>query len=63
MMKNIMKTPTLRFSDFTSDWEEKKLGDVIFWLQTNNLSREKLGMSGGEIYNIHYGDIHNKFST
>ena len=28
MMKNIMKTPTLRFSDFTSDWENKKLGDV-----------------------------------
>ena len=28
MMKNIMKTPTLRFSDFTSDWQEKELGDV-----------------------------------
>ena len=28
MIKNELKTPTLRFSDFTSDWENKKLGDV-----------------------------------
>ncbi|MDG1153513.1 MAG: restriction endonuclease subunit S, partial [Alphaproteobacteria bacterium] len=28
MIKNELKTPTLRFLDFTSDWENKKLGDV-----------------------------------
>ena len=28
MIKNELKTPTLRFSDFTSDWEETKLKNI-----------------------------------
>ena len=39
MIKNELKTPTLRFSDFTSDWEEKKLGDVA------HLVTEKVNIS------------------
>ena len=35
MMKNIMKTPTLRFSDFTSDWQKKELDDILSYEQPN----------------------------
>jgi len=44
------------------DWEERKLGDVFDWVQTNSLSREHLvddPESG--VQNIHYGDIHGKY--
>ena len=44
------------------DWIDRKLGDVFDWVRTNNLSREMLS-SSGVIQNIHYGDIHTKYST
>ena len=40
MIKNELKTPTLRFSDFTSDWENKKLGDVCD-INMNNINIKK----------------------
>jgi type I restriction enzyme, S subunit len=43
------------------DWEEKRLGEVFDWVKTNSLSREFLNYEGGEVQNIHYGDIHTKF--
>jgi len=43
------------------DWEEKRLGDVFTWIKTNSLSREFLTYDGGNVQNIHYGDIHTKF--
>lgn len=43
------------------DWEEKRLGEVFTWVKTNSLSREFLTHDGGEVQNIHYGDIHTKF--
>lgn len=43
------------------DWEEKRLGDVFTWVKTNSLSREFLTHDGGDVQNIHYGDIHTKF--
>lgn len=45
------------------DWEEKRLGEVFDWIKTNNLSREFLNYEGGEVQNIHYGDIHTKFKA
>lgn len=44
-------------------WEEKKLGQVFDFLATNSYSREQLTYVGGEVKNIHYGDIHTKFKT
>ncbi|MDP1840860.1 MAG: restriction endonuclease subunit S [Reyranella sp.] len=44
-------------------WEPKKLADIFDWVATNNLSREMLTEDGGEIQNIHYGDIHGKFAA
>lgn len=57
----------IRFKDDTGndfpDWEEKRLGDVFSWINTNSLSRERLTYDGGQVQNIHYGDIHTKFSA
>ncbi len=45
------------------DWEEKRLGELYDFKSTNSLSRDKLNYEGGEVKNIHYGDIHSKFQT
>ncbi|MBM9548052.1 restriction endonuclease subunit S [Leptospira sp. 201903074] len=57
--------PKLRFPEFVGkgDWEERKLGEVYTFIVTNSLSRDQLNYSNGEFKNIHYGDIHTKFST
>ncbi|HCP65501.1 MAG TPA: type I restriction-modification system subunit M [Hyphomonadaceae bacterium] len=43
------------------DWQQKRLGEVFTWVKTNSLSREFLTHHGGNVQNIHYGDIHTKF--
>ena len=43
------------------EWEEVKFSDVFNFHQTNSHSRALLS-ENGEIMNIHYGDIHTKFS-
>jgi len=61
-MKNI---PTLRFPEFVNDreWEEEKFSDIYTLKITNSFSRDKLNYDNGLVKNIHYGDIHTKFST
>ncbi len=44
-----------------SDWEEKKFGEIFDFISTNSFSRADLNYEGGEVINIHYGDIHTKF--
>jgi len=44
-------------------WEEKRLGEVYYFIPTNSFSRENLNYENGKVKNIHYGDIHTKFST
>lgn len=44
-------------------WEEKKFGEVFSFRTTNSFSRDNLNYDGGEIKNIHYGDIHTRFET
>ncbi|WP_046744908.1 restriction endonuclease subunit S [Kordia zhangzhouensis] len=63
MQKDINKIPQLRFSEFTEDWERKKYNEIYSFYSTNSLSRDKLNYEKGEVKNIHYGDIHTKFST
>lgn len=55
------KVPDLRFSSFSGEWKEKKLGEVFNFLPTNSLSRSQLTYTDGNTKNIHYGDIHTKF--
>ncbi len=55
----------IRFTDDNGqpypDWEEKRLGDVVEFKSTNSLSRDAMNYEDGQVYNIHYGDIHTKF--
>ncbi len=57
--------PRLRFPDFAKDeeWVLNKLGNVYSFITTNSYSRDDLNYQRGEVKNIHYGDIHTKFST
>ncbi len=59
------RVPRLRFPEFKGDgeWEEKRLGEVYVFKSTNSLSRSRLNYKKGVVKNIHYGDIHTKFST
>jgi len=45
------------------DWRFMKFSDVYELLPTNSFSREKMSNTNGIIHNIHYGDIHTRFST
>tara|TARA_R110000744_G_scaffold127708_3_gene234642 strand:+ start:98 stop:1381 length:1284 start_codon:yes stop_codon:yes gene_type:complete len=45
------------------DWEEKKFKEIYSFYSTNSFSRDKLNYETGEVRNVHYGDIHTKFST
>ena len=55
--------PAKRFSSFKSNWMTKLYEDIYSFYSTNSLSRDKLNYENGEVFNIHYGDIHTKFST
>ncbi|HGH3632735.1 TPA: restriction endonuclease subunit S [Acinetobacter baumannii] len=56
-----MVAPKLRFTGFDGDWGEKKFSEQFNFHNTNSYSRALLAEQG-EIMNIHYGDIHTKFS-
>ena len=61
-----MSLPALRFKDDGGDfpdWEEKTMGDIFTFIQTNSFSRELLSYETGIVKNIHYGDIHTKFKS
>ena len=57
----------LRFKDDDGkefpEWEERALGDIFTFIQTNSFSRELLSYETGIVKNIHYGDIHTKFKS
>lgn len=57
--------PKLRFPEFrgTSPWAGKPMGEVYSFKSNNSLSRDQLNYEQGSVKNIHYGDIHTKFST
>lgn len=56
----------LRFKDeYGNDypeWEEEKFSETFEFISTNSLSRADLNDESGGVINIHYGDIHKKFS-
>ncbi len=55
--------PQLRFSGSLIDWKILKYGDIFSFYTTNSFSRDMLNYEVGEVKNVHYGDIHTKFST
>ena len=55
------RVPEVRFSGFTTPWEQRKLGDTFDFLQNNTLSRADLNPGTGVAKNVHYGDVLIKF--
>jgi type I restriction enzyme S subunit len=57
--------PKLRFPEFRNaeGWAPESMADVYSFKGNNSLSREKLNYEAGSAKNIHYGDIHTKFSS
>lgn len=57
--------PKLRFPEFreADGWTLLPMGKVYSFGGNNSLSRDKLNYSSGSLRNIHYGDIHTKFSS
>ena len=67
MNKDLKKSvvPALRFPEFRDEemWETSLFGDIYVFKVTNSFTRDDLNYEHGEVKNIHYGDIHTKFST
>lgn len=66
IMQRLFKK-TIRFKkddnvDFP-EWKKMVLGDIFSYRPTNSFSRDKLNYDSGDVMNIHYGDIHTKFSS
>jgi len=59
------KVPKYRFKEFVNDgeWILEPFHKVYNFLVTNSFSREFLNYDNGTVKNIHYGDIHTKFSS
>lgn len=57
--------PRIRFHEFKDDlgWKVRPFKSLFTFKTTNSFSREFLNYKSGNIKNIHYGDIHTKFST
>ncbi|MDX8236751.1 restriction endonuclease subunit S [Acinetobacter pittii] len=57
--------PRIRFQEFKKDvgWKVRPFNSLFTFKTTNSFSREFLNYKSGNIKNIHYGDIHTKFST
>jgi type I restriction enzyme S subunit len=45
------------------EWRPHKFNEIYDFYPTNSLSREMLNYEAGDVFNIHYGDIHTKFKT
>ncbi|QPK61390.1 restriction endonuclease subunit S (plasmid) [Methylomonas sp. LL1] len=57
--------PVLRFPEFrdAGDWNNVPLESLYSFKVTNSYSRDQLNYENGSVKNIHYGDIHTKYST
>ncbi|MSM38930.1 MAG: restriction endonuclease subunit S [Geobacter sp.] len=57
--------PERRFPEFkdAGEWKNELFEKIYSFKTTNSLSRDKLNYKQGTVKNIHYGDIHTKFST
>lgn len=63
MSKKKKNIPELRFPEFSDEWRIVVYGEVFSFKVTNSLSRECLNYQEGKVKNIHYGDIHKRFTT
>lgn len=59
------KIPEFRFGGFEEggEWLVEPLSKIYSFITTNSLPRDNLNYEEGDVKNIHYGDIHTKFSA
>jgi type I restriction enzyme S subunit len=57
--------PRLRFPEFrgTEGWDTERMEKLYSFMRNNTFSRDQLSYESGTVKNIHYGDIHTKFSA
>ena len=57
--------PRLRFEEFLEDgaWEAKPFEEIYNFKSTFSLTRDMLNFEAGIVKNIHYGDIHTRYSA
>jgi type I restriction enzyme S subunit len=57
--------PRVRFPEFrgNADWGVERMDELYSFMRNNALSRDQLNYEGGRAKNVHYGDIHTKFSS
>lgn len=62
---NLAATPKLRFPEFreSGGWKSELMRKLYSFMRNNALSRDKLNYQSGSVKNVHYGDIHTKFSA
>nr|WP_325179782.1 restriction endonuclease subunit S [uncultured Oscillibacter sp.] len=60
-MPEKIRVPAIRFAEFTDAWEQRKLGETLYSLRNNTLSRVELSLENGVAKNVHYGDVLVKF--
>lgn len=53
----------LRFPEFDVEWRKMSFGNLFSFRTTNSFLRDQLNYEEGVVKNIHYGEIHTKFST
>ncbi|MBA4284058.1 MAG: restriction endonuclease subunit S [Xanthomonadaceae bacterium] len=65
MLASPTLVPKLRFPDFQDGpaWTHSAMGEAYSFKSNNSFSRDQLSYEQGLVRNIHYGDIHTKFST
>lgn len=49
----------IRFPEFNEEWVRYQVSDLLYFVSTNTLSWEDLKYEVGDLYNLHYGLIHN----
>ena len=54
----VLNVPNLRFPEFTGEWQQYKVCDVLDFYSTNSLSWEQLDFETDRLLNLHYGLIH-----
>lgn len=58
-----MNIPKIRFKEFSTVWNQGKVEEYYKLIPTNSFSRNDLNYTSGSVKNIHYGDIHVKFTS
>ena len=59
MSKNI-NVPKLRFSEFSGEWEEKKLDDIAKFSKGKGISKSDI-VEDGNLECIRYGELYTKY--